>query len=124
VKIVFDKIGQSPKPFDLEVDGISLKGTLTKRGYRRIKLEAKIEGSTEISCDRCGDVYTHNMNAPLVLTLSDEIIETEDDLDIIEFIDGMIDLEFIIHSEIASVENSYHNCKKCENDDETFEREF
>ena len=124
MRIVFDKIGQSPKPFDLEVDAISLKGTLTKKGYHRIRLEANLQGYIQVNCDRCGDIYIHDMHNPLVLTLSDEVIETEDDLDIIEFIDGMIDLKFIIQSEISSVENSYHNCKKCENDDEIFEREF
>ena len=124
MKIVFDKIGQSPKPFELEIDSVSLKGTLTKRGYRRVKLDGELRGSIEISCDRCGDAYSYNMDTPLALTLSDEVIETEDDLDIIEFLDGIIDLEFIIESEIASVQNSYHNCKKCESDEEEFEREF
>jgi len=124
MKIVFDKIGQSPKPFELEIDSVSLKGTLIKRGYRRVRLEAELKGSIEICCDRCGETYFTNINTPLVLTLSDEIIETEDDLDIIEFLDGIIDLEFIIQSEIASIQNSYHNCKKCESDEEEFEREF
>ena len=124
MKIVFDKIGQTSKPFELEVDSVSLKGTLTKRGYRRVKLEGKLEGSVELSCDRCGDTYSSDMNSPLALTPSDEVIETEDDLDIIEFLDGVIDLEFIVQSEIASVQNSYHNCEKCESDEEEFEREF
>jgi hypothetical protein len=64
------------------------------------------------------------MNSPLNLTLSDEVIETEDDLDIIEFLDGIVDLEFIVQSEIVSVQNEYHYCKKCENDEEEFEKEF
>ena len=124
MKIVFDKVGHSPKPFELNVDSISLKGTLTKRGYHRVRLEGELEGSIELSCDRCGELYPCSMDSTLALTLSDEVIETEDDLDIIEFIDGVIDLEFIIQSEIASVQNSYHNCKNCENDDEEFEKEF
>ena len=124
MKIVFDKINQSPKPFDLEVEGVSLKGNLIKRGYRRVRLEGELKGATEVVCDRCGEVYQYDMNSPLHLTLSDEVIETEDDLDIIEFIDGVIDLEFIVQSEIASIKNSYHNCKVCECDDEEFEKEF
>lgn len=124
MKIVFDKIGQSPKPFDLEVEGVSLVGNLIKRGYRRVRLEGELNGSAEVACDRCGEVYQYDMSSPLHLTLSDEVIETEDDLDIIEFIDGVIDLEFIVQSEIASVQNSYHYCEKCANDDEEFEQEF
>ena len=124
MKIVFDKIGQSVKPFDLTVSGVKLEGTLAKSGYHRLRLEGNLAGQVELTCDRCGDEYHYNMNSPLHLTLSDEVIETEDDLDIIEFIDGVIDLEFIVQSEIASVQNSYHNCKKCENDEEAFEQEF
>ena len=124
MRIVFDKIGQSSKPFDLEVEGVSLKGILIKRGYRRIRLEGELRGATEVACDRCGEVYQYDMNSSLHLTLSDEVIETEDDLDIIEFVDGVVDLEFIVQSEIASIKNSYHNCKVCEDDEEEFEKEY
>ena len=124
MKIVFDKVGQSTKPFELTVEGVSLKGTLAKSGYHRLRLEGDLEGQVELLCDRCGNVYQYDMDSPLNLTLSDQVIETEDDLDIIEFIDGMIDLEFIVQSEISSIQNSYHYCNECENDEEEFEREF
>ncbi len=124
MRIVFDKIGQSPKPFDLEVDGVALKGVLTKSGYHRVRLEGELKGATEVACDRCGELYQYDMSDSLRFTLSDEVIETEDDLDIIEFIDGVIDLGFIVQSEISSIKNSYHNCKSCENDTEEFEKEF
>jgi len=124
MKIVYDKIGQTKKPFELIVSGVKLKGTLAKSGYHRLRLEGNLEGQVALSCDRCGKVYQQDMNYPLHLTLSDEVIETKDDLDIIEFIDGVIDLEFIVQSEIASVQNSYHYCEECENDEEEFEKEF
>jgi len=124
MKIVFDKVGQTKKPFELTVNGVTLEGTLAKSGYHRLTLEGHLQGEVELSCDRCGDMYHHDMKSPLHLTLSDEVIETTDDLDIIEFIDGVIDLEFIVQSEIASVQNSYHYCEKCENDEEEFEKEF
>jgi len=124
MKIVYDKIGQTKKPFELSVSGVNLEGTLAKSGYHRLRLEGNLEGQVELSCDRCGKGYQQDMNYPLNLTLSDEVIETKDDLDIIEFIDGVIDLEFIVQSEIASVQNSYHYCNECENDEEEFEREF
>ena len=124
MKIVFDKIGQTKKPFELSVSGVKLEGTLAKSGYHRLRLEGNLEGQVELACDRCGKAYQQDMNYPLHLTLSDEVIETKDDLDIIEFIDGVIDLEFIVQSEIASVQNSYHYCEECKNDEEEFEKEF
>jgi len=124
MKIVFDKIGQTKKTFELSVSGVKLEGTLAKSGYHRLRLEGNLEGQLELACDRCGKAYQQDMNYPLHLTLSDEVIETKDDLDIIEFIDGVIDLEFIVQSEIASVQNSYHYCEECKNDEEEFEKEF
>ena len=124
MKIVYDKVGQTKKPFELSVSGVRLEGTLAKSGYHRIRLEGNLTGKVELICDRCGKEYQQDMNYPLTLTLSDEVIETKDDLDIIEFIDGVIDLEFIVQSEITSVQNSYHYCNECENDEEEFEKEF
>ena len=124
MKIVFDKVAQSQKPFDLTVNAVRLEGTLKKSGYHRLELEGNLSGEIELCCDRCGDEYHYDMTSPLNLTLSDEIVETEDDLDIIEFIDGVIDLEFIVQSEIASVENSYHYCLNCMDSDEEFQKEF
>ena len=124
MKIVFDKIGSTKKPFQLKLSDVSLEGDLVKRGYHRVRLEAQVDGKVQLFCDRCGDEYQYDMKYPLHLTLSDEVIETEDDLDIIEFIDGVIDLEFIIQSEIASIKNSFHCCEKCDNDESEFEQEF
>lgn len=124
MKIVFDKVAQSHKPFDLTVNGVKLEGSLRKSGYHRLRLEGNLSGQVTLTCDRCGDEYHYDMKSPLHLTLSDEVIETEDDLDIIEFIDGVVDLEFIVQSEIASVQNSYHYCKKCEESDDELEFEF
>jgi uncharacterized metal-binding protein YceD (DUF177 family) len=124
MKIVYDKIGQTEKPFELTVDGVRLEGTLAKSGYHRLRLEGNLFGEVELLCDRCGYAYQCDMKSPLNLTLSDEVIETKDDLDIIEFLDGIVDLEFIVQSEIASVQNEYHYCKQCENDEEEFEKEF
>jgi len=124
VKIVFNKIGSTKKTFELTVSGVSLEGFLVKRGYHRVRLEGEMYGEVKLFCDRCGEEYQYDMKSPLNLTLSDEVIETEDDLDIIEFIDGIIDLEFIVQSEISSIENSFKCCEKCSEDESEFEKEF
>jgi hypothetical protein len=124
MKIVFDKVGHTKKPFSLTVNDILLEGTLVKRGYHQVKLDGELKGDVNLTCDRCGDEFNQDMNSSLNLTLSDELIETQDDLDIIEFLDGVIDLEFIVQSEIASIESSYHICLKCESDEDEFEKEF
>ena len=124
MKIVFAKVGQTEKPFELEHNNVYFKGSLKKSGYHRVKLDSELTGKIELSCDRCGVTYTKLVNVPLQLTLSDQVIKTEDDLDIIEFTDGVIDLNFIVESEIASLESSYNYCDRCQRTQELFEKEF
>ncbi|HHH19872.1 MAG TPA: DUF177 domain-containing protein [Campylobacterales bacterium] len=122
--IVFAKVGQTAKPFDLKHKEVEFKGSLEKSGYHRVKLDAHLQGEVKLQCDRCGDTYAQSVNVPLTLTLSDQVIETEDDLDIIEFTDGVIDLDFIVESEIASLESAYNYCSQCQDSQELFEKEF
>jgi len=124
LKIVFDKIGSTAKPFDLEAQGLKMAGTLQKSGYHRVLLDAIVSGETKLDCDRCGVAYTAPSEYSLKLTLSDRVSEDKDDLDIIEFLDGVIDLAYILESEINALKGSYHYCRECENSDADFEREY
>jgi len=99
-------------------------GTLQKSGYHRVFLDANISGELELDCDRCGVTYTATATYPLKLTLSDLVSEDKDDLDIIEFLDGVIDLTYILESEINALKESYHYCNQCEGSNEDFEREY
>jgi len=122
--IVFDKIGSTAKPIGLSSKGVTLEGTLQKSGYHQVTLDAQIQGNIELSCDRCGNTYDYNMDNTLRLKLSDLVSEDKVDLDIIEFLDGKIDLLYILESEITSIESSYHYCDKCDNNEEEFEVEY
>jgi len=124
LKIVFDKVGSTAKPFELEVQGTRMAGTLQKSGYHRVLLDAKVSGEVELDCDRCGVTYTAPSEYALKLTLSDMFSEDKDDLDIIEFLDGVIDLTYILESEINALRESYHYCSKCDGSDEDFEIEY
>ncbi len=122
--MVFDKIGSSGKPFELEIEGTKFEGTLQKSGYHRVFLDAKVSGEVVLDCDRCGKTYSQKMDNTLKLTVSDQVIEDKDDLDIIEFLDGVIDLTYIFESEINALKGAYHYCNDCDSDDEDFEVEY
>ena len=122
--IVFDKIGSTAKPIEVNSKGVVLEGTLQKSGYHQVTLDAQMHGDIELSCDRCGDTYDYKIDNKLRLKLSDLVSEDKDDLDIIEFLDGEIDLSYILESEITSIESSYHYCDKCDNDEVDFEIEY
>jgi len=124
MKLLFEKIGSIIKPIDITSKGVKLVGSLQKSGYHQVTLDAKLLGSMELYCDRCGDRYHHTVDEILKLRLSDKISEDKDDLDIIEFLDGEIDVSYILDSELSSIESHYHYCSKCENSDEDFEIEY
>jgi uncharacterized metal-binding protein YceD (DUF177 family) len=124
MKIVFDKVGSTAKPVELEVQGVKLEGILKKSGYHRVTLDATMNGSLKLDCDRCGQDFDYAVAVPLQLKLTDEVSEDKDDLDIIEFLDGVIDVTYILESEINAIQSAYHYCDKCDNADEDFEVEY
>lgn len=124
MQIKFEKISTTPKPFSLSHQAVSFEGTLEKAGYHRVALVARIRGEIELQCDRCGDSYTESLHTPLKLTISDQILDEKDDLDMIEFLDGDIDLVYILESELNALEGEYHYCEKCGDTNEAYEVEF
>ncbi|HHD73179.1 MAG TPA: hypothetical protein ENL02_04670 [Epsilonproteobacteria bacterium] len=124
MKIRFEKVGQLAKPFHAGKGGVVLEGTLQKSEHHRVILQGETKGSIAVACNRCGASFNYEMSDPLRLTISDRIIESKDDLDIIEFLDGEIDISFILQSEINTIKSEYHYCKKCQKNEEAFEMEF
>ena len=124
MKIVFEKIGSTAKPFEVSSEGVKLEGTLKKSGSHQVTLDAQMSGCIELDCDRCGDTYNYDIDSKLQLRLSDHVSEDKDDLDIIEFLDGEIDLSYILQSEINTFKNAYNYCDKCDNNEEDFEVEY
>ena len=124
MKIIFDKVGQTAKPVSLKVGEVALTGTLQKSGYHRVLLDAKMEGTLPLVCDRCGQAFDQQVDAPLKLTLSDQISEDKDDLDIIEFLDGVIDVTYILESEMNAIEGAFHYCDSCDGSEEALEIEY
>ncbi|HSR73777.1 MAG TPA: hypothetical protein VLL31_02955 [Sulfurovum sp.] len=122
--IVFDKIASTAMPFEFSSEGVSCVGTLKKSGYHQVILDAHLSGSVELSCDRCGDTYNCDLDNMLQLKLTDIVSEDKDDLDIIEFLDGEIDMLYILQSEINTLKSTYNYCDKCSNSDEDFEVEY
>jgi uncharacterized metal-binding protein YceD (DUF177 family) len=124
MKIQFDKIGSAQKPFEVAVEDVLLQGGLKKSGYHLVALNATIEGDIPLDCDRCGNAYVHTLKSTLKLSLSDQVLKDKEDLDIIEFLDGMVDITYILESEINAQKSTYHYCPECDNSEVDFEIEF
>ncbi|MEY3002688.1 MAG: hypothetical protein RLZZ428_1063 [Pseudomonadota bacterium] len=124
MKIEFHKIGATASPFEINEEGIVLEGTLQKIGSHRVSLDGRLWGDLELSCDRCGATFVTQLDNALILKLSDTVSEDKDDLDIIEFLDGEIDILYIVQSELNAFKSNYNYCTKCNNSDEDFEIEY
>ncbi len=114
MQIAFEKLSSTPKPFELSLQGVSLSGTLHKQHHDTVILDGTLGGTLEVSCDRCGISFDVDIEQPLKLELSQHTRQNKDNLDIIEFLDGIIDLEYILQSEIDSIKSTYHYCEKCD----------
>lgn len=113
MKIAFRKITSSPKTFSLESDGLELSGTLVRVDSQICKLDGRLNGELELVCDRSGEVFMKHFDESLVLYISDGLWDTQsqsklNSLDVIEFFDGFIDVEYILQSEIESIKMDYH----------------
>ena len=124
MKIQFDKVGNTAKPFRCIEGELTLSGTLKKSAHHRVSLVSALEGEMSLLCDRCGKQYIKQIKNPLALTLSDVMCKDKEDLDIIEFLDGVIDLTYILKSEIDIQKSIYHYCPECDGSEEILEIEF
>jgi len=126
LKIAFIKVSSHPKEFSHTKDGIELTGTLTRTRGHKVELNAQMRGEIILDCDRCAKKYPYRIDTPLEFALYDKVfpLENEEDLDSMEFLDGIIDIDEIIQSEVASIESFYHVCEDCENCKELLEIEL
>jgi hypothetical protein len=118
LKINFNRVTKTPKVFELTLENILFSGKLYQKKSHQVILEGAYNGLLSLHCDRCGIAYQEEITSPLVLRLTDEISGAKDDLDIIEFLDGIIDITYILQSELNAQKESYNYCNDCSNKDD------
>lgn len=121
--IPFRSITATPKPVEAHLQGedfdITLQGELKKELGGVVRLTASIAGTADLACDLCAENFVENIDERIKLTITDmpykhhDKPDEESDYDIIEVLDGMIDLDEIIQSEINSIRLDYHKCPNC-----------
>jgi uncharacterized metal-binding protein YceD (DUF177 family) len=115
MKIPFRKIGNSPQEFELLREGVTFKGTLEhyKRGL--IMLDGHIGGTFTLPCDICAENFDTILDEKLDFLLSDGIYSGHDeDFDVVESLDGMIDIDDLLSSELELIRSDYHSCPACQ----------
>ncbi len=123
MKIPFQNIGAQPKTIDRTLKGddfeITLQGSLSRKGLGMARLDGTLNGAIQLECDRCGESFAFPVDEKVTLKITDtphkssEGADDEQDYDIIEFLDGIVDLDEIIISEVNAIKFDYHKCEKC-----------
>jgi len=116
MKIPFRHIGKIPQPFDLGVEGVSLKGTLWHKEGELFQMQADLQGKVTVQCDICAEQYDIMLDDDIELLLSDGIYSgMEQELDIVEMAEH-VDMDELLHSEVELIKSDYHKCNACLDD--------
>ena len=93
------------------------KGYLEYHSGKLILLQAKLSGLLEKSCDICAQDFKLSVKEDIEFFLSDGIYSGSDDIDfdVVESLNGMVDIEELLASEIELIKSDYHSCNNCKN---------
>lgn len=115
MQILFKKILHNEITFETKLENICFYGKVQRQTRDLVLCKGKIEGVFPHICDRCGEEFELKIDEEIELFASDGIYEKEDSLDIIEFENGILDFDALLHSEIEAYKSDYHYCKNCSN---------
>ncbi len=111
------KITKTPLDFEVKLNKIIFKGTLEYHSGKLILLKAELSGSLDRACDICAEDFDMSIDEEVEFFISDGIYEDDNnlELDVIESLNGVVDIEEVLASEIELIKSDYHSCDNCKN---------
>jgi len=131
-RVAFDRLGNVPfivkGEVECEGDIIRIEGELIRKRFGLALFNAVLDGDVSIQCDACAEEYTKHIHESIELHISESTIKSDNSIfqddrkfDVIEFTDGLINIDEIILSEVNAIKYDYNRCPMCEQrDDELF----
>jgi len=113
VKITLRKITKTPLDFEVKSKEMIFKGYLEYHSGKLILLQAKLSGLLERSCDICAQDSKVSVDEEIEFFLSDGIYSGSDDIDVVESLNGTVDIEELLASEIELIKSDYYSCDAC-----------
>jgi len=116
--ITLRKVTKTPLDFEVESGEITFKGYLEYYGGKLILLKATLSGLLKKNCDTCAEEFKMPVNEEIEFFISEGIYEDDNDtnLDVVESLDGIVDIQELLNSEIELIKSDYHSCKNCKNE--------
>jgi len=113
MNIPFRHLGKIPQPFEISKDDIHLSGTLLRKEGDLFLMQAHMNGKLSVFCDICAEQFDIMLDDEINLLLSDGIYRgSVSELDVVEM-NGSVDMDELLHSEIGLVKSDYHRCELC-----------
>lgn len=116
--ITLRKVTKTPLDFEVKSDEMTFKGYLEYYSGKLILLRATLYGSLKKDCDTCAEEFIMPVDEKVEFFISDGIYEDEHDieLDVVESLDGIVDIQELLNSEIELIKSDYHSCENCKNE--------
>ncbi len=125
MKVEFRKIPFEPKDFSFSSDSVDFEGTFCKITSTLAKFNAKLSGTTIVSCCKCGNDMDLKLSETIDFIVSDGIYsDDKHEETVVEVDNNIIDFEELINSEISSINADFHTCDNCKDSDEIFDKEL
>ena len=131
MNIPFRKLTPEPKSFSVQLEEEGTRavfaGEIRRLSGRMARIEARLTGEMERSCDVCAETYTSRLDEPVVLLVHegiyrpDEETGYDDELDIVETENDAVELEGIARGELEAIRCEYHKCENCESRSESWQ---
>lgn len=115
MRVDFRKIDRSALKFRQQQEDLLFEGTLQRYDKNLILLQAHLGGKLAVACDLCAAEMTLPIDESIEFFVSDGMYKPtgDEEHDIVEFFDGSVDVEALLHSEIELLKSGYYICKDC-----------
>jgi len=117
MNIPFRRITPTPTEFNVNFEGMVLKGEVFFTERNLALLKAELNGELTLTCDICAEDFATMLHEKIELLISNGVYKGfNETYDVVE-IDEVLDFNELIHSEIELVRNDYHSCNDCKNNE-------
>jgi uncharacterized metal-binding protein YceD (DUF177 family) len=120
VKVILRRVNKTPLDFDVKSNEITFKGYLQYHAGKLILLKANFKGFIMKPCDICAEEFKLSLDEDVKFYISDGVYEDEDniELDVVESLDGSVEIEELLSSEVELIRSDYHSCDECKHLDD------
>lgn len=115
MKITLRKVTKIPLDFEVKSNEITFKGYLEYHNGKLILLKATLHGLLEQTCDICAEEFKMPIDEEVEFFICDGIYEDNNsvELDVVESLNGIVDIDELLNSEIELIKSDYHSCENC-----------